>query len=156
MLRRTLLSLAAATLLATPALAADIFDTAVANGNLKRLVQSIEAAGLMTTLKGAGPFTIFAPHDNGGFMKIEEGGEFEQLLLQKPKLTNILNYHIVPGRFLATDLKEGMKLTTVQGAQITVTLAGGPKVNGARIIAADIVASNGVIQVIDALLAPPQ
>ena len=156
MLHKTLLSMTAVAMLATPAMAQDIVDTAIASGKYSKLVEALEAAGLVETLKGEGPFTVFAPSDIDAFSEVDEGGEFEQLLMDVPKLTSVLTYHVVPGKIMSADLTEGMTLTTVQGGDLTITLEGGPKVNGANIVVPDIEASNGVIHEIDALLMPPE
>jgi uncharacterized surface protein with fasciclin (FAS1) repeats len=158
MIRRTFLALtAAASLLSAPAFAQDkdIVDTAVGAGNFTTLVAAVQAAGLVETLKGPGPFTVFAPTD-AAFAALP-AGTVEDLLKpeNKDKLVAVLTYHVVPGKVMSTDLSEGLKATTVQGGEVTITLEGGPKVNGATISTADIVASNGVIHVIDAVILPP-
>jgi uncharacterized surface protein with fasciclin (FAS1) repeats len=157
MLRRTFLSLTAVSMLAfTPVYAqdADIVDTAVAAGNFTTLVAAVQAAGLVETLKGEGPFTVFAPTDEA-FAALP-AGTVEALLADPAALAAILTYHVVGGKVMSTDLTEGMMAATVNGAEITITLEGGAKVNGANITAADIVASNGVIHVIDAVILPPK
>lgn len=135
---------------------ADIVDTATAAGSFKTLLTAVEAAGLTETLKGAGPFTVFAPTD-AAFAALP-AGTVEELLkpANKAMLANILTYHVVPGKVMSGDLTEGMKATSVQGADVTVTLDGGAKVNGAMISQADIAASNGVIHVIDQVIMPPE
>jgi uncharacterized surface protein with fasciclin (FAS1) repeats len=155
MFRRTFVALATAGMIATPALAnaKDIVDTAVAAGSFNTLAAALTAAGLVDTLKGPGPFTVFAPTD-AAFAALP-AGTVEGLLADIPALTKVLTYHVVAGKVMSTDLSEGMKAATVQGSEITITLAGGPKVNGATISAADIEASNGVIHVIDAVILPP-
>ncbi len=157
MLRRTFLALSAAAALATPAFAQDkdIVDTAVGAGSFTTLVAAVQAAGLVDTLKGAGPFTVFAPTD-AAFAALP-AGTVEDLLKpeNKDKLVKVLTYHVVPGKVMSGDLTEGMKAKTVEGADLTVTLEGGPKVNGATISGPDVAASNGVIHVIDAVLLPP-
>ena len=158
MIRRTFLALAAATsFLTAPAFAAeqDIVDTAVGAGSFTTLVAAVQAAGLVDTLKGEGPFTVFAPTD-AAFAALP-AGTVEDLLKpeNKDKLVAVLTYHVVPGKVMSTDLTEGMKAKTVQGAEVTITLDGGPKVNGATISGPDIAASNGVIHVIDAVILPP-
>ena len=157
MIRRTFLALTAATAFAMPAFAADkdIVDTAVAAGSFTTLVAAVQAAGLVDTLKGAGPFTVFAPTD-AAFAALP-AGTVEDLLKpeNKDKLVAILTYHVVPGKVMSTDLTEGMKAATVQGGEVTITLDGGAKVNGAVISAADIQATNGVIHVIDNVILPP-
>jgi uncharacterized surface protein with fasciclin (FAS1) repeats len=159
MIRRTFLALTAATMLAAPAFAGghskDIVDTAVGAGTFTTLVAAVEAAGLVETLKGPGPFTVFAPTD-AAFAALP-AGTVEDLLKpeNKDKLVAVLTYHVVPGKVMSTDLSEGLKTATVQGGEVTITLDGGAKVNGATISTADIEASNGVIHVIDAVILPP-
>lgn len=158
MIRRTFIALtAAASMLSTAAYAADmdIVDTAVGAGNFTTLVAAVQAAGLVDTLKGEGPFTVFAPTDEA-FAALP-AGTVEDLLKpeNKDKLVSILTYHVVAGKVMSGDLTEGMKAATVQGDEITITLDGGAKVNGTTVTAADIEASNGVIHVIDAVLLPP-
>jgi len=133
----------------------DIVDTAVAAGSFTTLVAAVQAAGLVETLKGEGPFTVFAPTD-AAFAALP-AGTVEDLLKpeNKDKLAAILTYHVVPGKVMSTDLTEGMKAASVQGGELTVTLDGGAKVNGAVISTADIAASNGVIHVIDSVILPP-
>ena len=157
MIRRTFLALTAATAFAMPAFAQDmdIVDTAVANGSFTTLAAALTAAGLVETLKGEGPFTVFAPTD-AAFAALP-AGTVEDLLKpeNKDKLVAILTYHVVPGKVMAADLTEGMMAKTVNGADVTITLEGGAKVNGAVISAADVAASNGVIHVIDSVILPP-
>ncbi len=157
MIRRTFLALTAATMFTAPAFAqeADIVDTAVAAGSFTTLVAAVQAAGLVDTLKGEGPFTVFAPTD-AAFAALP-AGTVEDLLKpeNKDKLVAVLTYHVVPGKVMSTDLSEGMMAKTVQGSDITITLDGGPKVNGAAISTPDVAASNGVIHVIDAVILPP-
>ncbi|MBC2835948.1 fasciclin domain-containing protein [Paragemmobacter straminiformis] len=161
MIRRTFLALTTATtLFAGQAFAEahskDIVDTAIGAGNFTTLVAAVEAAGLVETLKGAGPFTVFAPTD-AAFAALP-AGTVEDLLKpeNKDKLVAILTYHVVPGKVMSTDLTEGMTAATVQGANVTITLEGGAKVNGAPISTADIEATNGVIHVIDQVILPPE
>ncbi|WP_323037746.1 fasciclin domain-containing protein [Pararhodobacter sp.] len=130
----------------------DIVDTAVANGNFTTLVAAVSAAGLVDTLKGDGPFTVFAPTD-AAFAALPEG-TVEALLNDIPTLTGILTYHVVPGAVMSSDLTEGMTAQTVNGQSVTFTLDGGAMINGAHITMADIEASNGVIHVIDAVILP--
>ena len=157
MIRRTFLALAAATALAMPAFAADkdIVDTAVGAGSFSTLVAAVTAAGLVETLKGPGPLTVFAPTD-AAFAALP-AGTVEDLLKpeNKDKLVAVLTYHVVPGKVMSADLTEGMKAKTVQGGEVTITLDGGAKVNGATISAADIEATDGVIHVIDSVILPP-
>lgn len=157
MIRRTFLALATVSAFAVaPAFAqeADIVDTAVAAGNFTTLVAAVQAAGLVETLKGPGPFTVFAPTD-AAFAALP-AGTVEDLLKpeNRDKLVSILTYHVIPGKVMSTDLSEGLKAKTVQGGEVTITLDGGPKVDGAVISAADIAASNGVIHVIDSVILP--
>jgi uncharacterized surface protein with fasciclin (FAS1) repeats len=158
MIRRTFLALTAACTIAMPAFAGghskDIVDTAVAAGSFNTLAAALTAAGLIDTLKGEGPFTVFAPTD-AAFAALP-AGTVEDLLKpeNKDKLIAVLTYHVVAGKVLSTDLTEGMTATTLQGSDITITLEGGAKVNGAVISAADVEASNGVIHVIDAVILP--
>lgn len=141
--------------LATAGLAAqakDIVDTAVAAGNFKTLATALQAAGLVDTLKGAGPFTVFAPTDEA-FAKVPKA-QLDELLADKAKLTAVLTYHVVPGKVMAADVKPG-QVATVQGGKLTVASSYGKvTVNGAKVTATDIVASNGVIHVIDTVVLP--
>ncbi|WP_413717601.1 fasciclin domain-containing protein [Silicimonas sp. MF1-12-2] len=158
MLRKTLFASAAATLLATTAFAGghskDIVDTAVDAGTFSTLVAAVEAAGLVDTLKGEGPFTVFAPTDEA-FAALPEG-TVENLL--KPEnidqLTAILTYHVVPGKVMSTDLADDMMATTVQGSDVKIDLDNGVMVQDATVTAADIEASNGVIHVINKVILP--
>jgi uncharacterized surface protein with fasciclin (FAS1) repeats len=133
---------------------ADIVDTAVAAGSFKTLVKAVQAAGLVDTLKGPGPFTVFAPTDEA-FAKLPHG-TLEAVLADKNKLTAILTYHVVPGKVMAKDVAglNGKTAKTVQGGELTVDTAHGVKIGGATVTKADIVADNGVIHVIDAVLLP--
>ena len=157
MIRRTFIALtAAASLMSTAAYAADmdIVDTAVGAGNFTTLVAAVQAAGLVDTLKGDGPFTVFAPTDEA-FAALP-AGTVEDLLKpeNKDKLVSILTYHVVPGKVMSGDLTEGMKAATVQGGEVTITLDGGAKGDEANVTTADIEATNGVIHVIDAVIMP--
>jgi uncharacterized surface protein with fasciclin (FAS1) repeats len=131
--------------------AKDIVDTAVAAGNFKTLATALGAAGLVDTLKGKGPFTVFAPTDEA-FAKIPKA-DLDALLKDKAKLTAVLTYHVVAGKVMAADVKAG-KVKTVQGSDLTVTTTGGVQVDGAKVVKADIVADNGVIHVIDTVVLP--
>ncbi|MBL8315825.1 MAG: fasciclin domain-containing protein [Rubrivivax sp.] len=131
--------------------AKDIVDTAVAAGNFKTLATALGAAGLVDTLKGKGPFTVFAPTDEA-FAKIPKA-DLDKLLADKAKLTAVLTYHVVPGKVMAKDVKAG-KVRTVQGSEITVATAGGVTVDQAKVVQTDIVADNGVIHVIDSVVLP--
>lgn len=133
----------------------DVVDTAVSAGSFKTLVAAVKAADLVDTLKGAGPFTVFAPTDEA-FAKLP-AGTLEMLLKpeNKDKLTAILTYHVVPGKVMSTDLKDGQMAKTVNGKEVTVKIGGGKvTVGNATVAKADIPASNGVIHVIDTVLLP--
>ncbi len=131
--------------------AKDIVDTAVAAGSFKTLATALGAAGLVDTLKGKGPFTVFAPTDEA-FAKIPKA-DLDALLKDKAKLTAVLTYHVVPGKVMAADVKAG-KVKTVQGSELTVTTMGGVQVDGAKVVKTDITADNGVIHVIDTVVIP--
>ncbi len=137
--------------MASSANAADIVDTAVAAGNFKTLATALKAAGLVETLKGPGPFTVFAPTD-AAFAKIPPD-QLKALLNDKAKLTAVLTYHVVSGKVLAKDVKAG-PVKTVQGSALTVSTMGGVKVDNANVTAVDILADNGVIHVIDSVVLP--
>jgi len=148
-----LVATSAAGLRASEPQAKDIVDTAVAAGSFKTLAKALDAAGLIPTLKGAGPFTVFAPTDEA-FAKLP-AGTLEALLKDKAKLTAVLTYHVVPGKVMAADVVKLKDAKTVQGQSIKIdTSMGGVKVNGANVIKTDIVASNGVIHVIDSVILP--
>ena len=136
---------------ALAAQAADIVDTAVSAGSFKTLVTAVQAAGLVDTLKGPGPFTVFAPTDEA-FAKIPKA-QLDALLKDKAALTKVLTYHVVPGKVMAADVKAG-KVKTVQGNELTVSTMGGVKVDAANVVKTDVVASNGVIHVIDTVVMP--
>jgi uncharacterized surface protein with fasciclin (FAS1) repeats len=131
--------------------AKDIVDTAVAAGSFKTLAAALTAAGLIDTLKGKGPFTVFAPTDEA-FAKIPKA-DLDALLKDKTKLTAVLTYHVVSGKVMAKDVKAG-KVKTVQGGELTLSTTGGMTVDGAKVTKADIVADNGVIHVIDSVVLP--
>ena len=131
--------------------AKDIVDTAVAAGSFKTLATALQAAGLVDTLKGKGPFTVFAPTDEA-FAKVPKA-DLDALLADKAKRTAVLTYHVVPGKVMAADVKAG-KVKTVQGSEITVATTGGVKVDAANVVKTDIVADNGVIHVIDSVIMP--
>jgi uncharacterized surface protein with fasciclin (FAS1) repeats len=137
--------------------AADIVDTAIAAGSFKTLVTAVKAAGLVDTLKGKGPFTVFAPTDDA-FAKLP-AGTVENLLKpeNKKKLAAILTYHVVPGKVMSKDLAgKKMMVKTVEGAQVSINATDGVKVDDAKVVKADIVASNGVIHVIDTVIIPKE
>ncbi|MBK9037508.1 MAG: fasciclin domain-containing protein [Myxococcales bacterium] len=139
---------------AEPAAAADIVDTAIANGSFTTLVAAVQAAGLVDTLKGPGPFTVFAPTD-AAFAKLPPG-TVDALLADKAKLTAVLTYHVVAGNVGSAAVAGMTEATTIQGATVAIDASSGVKINDATVIAADVVASNGVIHVIDTVLLPPE
>ncbi len=131
---------------------ADIVDTAVEAGSFTTLVAALQEAGLVETLKSEGPFTVFAPTDEA-FAKIPEK-DLKALLADKQALTSVLTYHVVPGKVMAS---EGVTLSsakTVQGQSVSIDTSEGVRVDGARVVKADIVTSNGVIHVIDTVILP--
>ena len=135
---------------------ADIVDLAVETEFLSTLVAAVKAGDLVGTLKGDGPFTVFAP-TNDAFAALPDG-TLEYLLKpeNKDKLVEILTYHVVAGEVMSSDLSDGMKAKTVEGSNITVHMNGqGVKINEANVSAADIKASNGVVHVIDQVILPP-
>ncbi|AXT26178.1 fasciclin domain-containing protein [Ruegeria sp. AD91A] len=157
MFRRTFMGAAAALAFAMPlkAQAADIVDTAVAAGSFNTLVAAVQAAGLVDTLKGDGPFTVFAPTDEA-FAALPEG-TVETLLKpeNKDQLIAILTYHVVPAKVMSGDIAgKRAKVLTVQGDRLSVNAKNGVKVNDAKVVQADIEASNGVIHVVDAVILP--
>lgn len=160
MFRRTFFALTSAALLSSTTLAIadghskDIVDTAVEAGSFNTLVAAVSAAGLVETLKGEGPFTVFAPTDEA-FAALPEG-TVESLLKpeNKDQLVAILTYHVVSGKVMSGDLTNNMMAPTVQGGSVTIMTEGGVKVNDANVITADIEASNGVIHVVDAVILP--
>ena len=133
---------------------ADIVDTAVGAGTFKTLVAAVQAAGLVQTLKGPGPFTVFAPTDEA-FAKLP-AGTVEGLLepTAKDKLVAVLTYHVVPGKVLAADVVGLTEAQTVQGQKIKIDATHGVKVDGANVVKTDILCDNGVIHVIDAVILP--
>ena len=152
----TILILAlAATILAGYGKKSDIVDTAVSAGSFKALVSAVKAADLVETLKGEGPFTVFAPTDEA-FAALPEG-TVENLLKpeNKDQLIAILTYHVVPAKVMSGDIA-GKKadVLTVQGDRLSVNARNGVKVDGAKVVSADIEATNGVIHVVDKVLLP--
>ncbi len=131
----------------------DIVDTAVGAGTFTTLVAAVTAAGLVETLKGPGPFTVFAPTDEA-FKAL--GTTVDDLLKpeNKDKLVAILTYHVVPGKVMAADLKDGMEAATVNGETVMIDLDNGAMVDDAKVVTADIEATNGVIHVIDKVILP--
>jgi uncharacterized surface protein with fasciclin (FAS1) repeats len=135
----------------------DIVDNAVNASNVTTLVAAVSAAGLVDTLKGPGPFTVFAPN-NDAFAALPDGTVDTLLMVEnRSDLVNILTYHVVPGQFTSAQLMDGMELTTVQGEIITIGKTNGQlSVNGTAMVeTADVISSNGVTFVIDAVLLPP-
>ena len=133
----------------------DIVDTAVAAGKFGTLVAAVKAAGLVETLKGAGPFTVFAPTDDA-FAKLP-AGTVEELLKpeNKAKLAKILTYHVLPGKVMAADIAgKTMHVKTVEGSEVAVDASSGVKVDGATVVMADVAATNGVIHAIDHVIMP--
>ncbi len=134
----------------------DIVDTAVEAGSFTTLVSAVQAAGLEETLRGEGPYTVFAPTDEA-FAAVPK--ETLDALLADPKgaLTDVLTYHVVPGKVMSTDLSDGMQAETVNGQPLDITIKddGTVMVNGATVVTADIETANGVIHVIDTVLVPP-
>lgn len=155
-MRNTLLALAASTALVSPAFAdghgMNIVETAADAGTFTTLLAAAEAAGLVETLSGEGPLTVFAPTDEA-FAALPEG-TVEGLLADTDALAAILTYHVVAGAVMSGDLTDGMMAPTVNGADITVTLGETVMINDATVIAADIETTNGVIHVIDSVLIP--
>lgn len=133
---------------------ADIVATAVGAGSFTTLVAAVKAAGLVETLQGPGPFTVFAPTDEA-FAKLP-AGTVETLLEpgNKDKLVSILTYHVVAGKVLAADVVKLTEAPTVNGQKIAIDTTNGVKVNGANVVTTDIVCDNGVIHVIDAVILP--
>ena len=133
----------------------DIVDTAVAAGTFKTLVAAVTAAGLGETLKGEGPFTVFAPSDDA-FAKLPDGTVDELVKPEnKDKLTAILTYHVMAGKVMAADIAgKTLEPATVNGETLAVDATSGVTVNGASVVTADIECTNGVIHVIDAVLMP--
>jgi PGF-CTERM protein len=131
----------------------NIVDTAIAAGNFKTLTEAVKAAGLVDTLSGPGPFTVFAPTDEA-FAKVPKG-VLEALMANKTLLTAVLTYHVVPGAVMSSDLKDGMSVKTVEGSDVKIAISpAGVMVNNAKVIQPDIMASNGVIHVIDSVILP--
>ncbi|MEQ6249855.1 fasciclin domain-containing protein [Sulfitobacter sp. HNIBRBA3233] len=158
MFRTTALGMTAAAALATAAFAAghskDIVATASDAGDFTTLLAAAEAAGLVETLQGEGPFTVFAPTD-AAFAALPDGTVDELLKPEnKDQLTSVLTYHVVPGKVMSTDLSDGLEAETVQGDVVTFSVGDGVMVGDANVVTADIEASNGVIHVIDKVIMP--
>ena len=157
MLKRLLVVAAAVAVLAAPSAVRadghkDIVDTAVAAGSFKTLATALKAAGLIETLKGPGPFTVFAPTDEA-FAKIPKA-DLDALIADKAKLTKVLTYHVVAGKVMAADVMKIKEAKTVEGRMVKIDTSSGVKINGATVVKADVGASNGVIHVIDSVLLP--
>jgi len=157
MIRSTLLAATTALVLSGPTFAqdADIVDTAVAAGSFETLVAAVQAAELVDTLKGEGPFTVFAPTDEA-FAALPEG-TVESLLLpeNKDQLIAILTYHVVPGKVMSADIAgQELSVATVNGQEVAIVATDGVTIDGATVVAADVEASNGVIHVIDSVILP--
>ncbi|MEN9395832.1 MAG: hypothetical protein RLZ81_362 [Pseudomonadota bacterium] len=148
---KKLLVITTLSLAALSAQAKDIVDTAVAAGQFNTLAAALSAAGLVDTLKGKGPFTVFAPTD-AAFAKMPKA-DLDALLADKAKLTAVLTYHVVGAKVMAKDVKAG-KVKTVQGSELTIATTDGVMVDSATVTATDIVADNGVIHVIDTVVMP--
>ncbi|HEY9881468.1 MAG TPA: fasciclin domain-containing protein [Leptolyngbyaceae cyanobacterium] len=130
----------------------DIVDTAVNAGSFSTLVAAIKAANLVDTLKGKGPFTVFAPTDEA-FAKLPEG-TVDGLLKDIPKLKQILTYHVVSGKVMAADVTKLKSATTVEGSDVAIDASKGVKVNDSTVTTSDVAADNGVIHIIDTVLMP--
>jgi uncharacterized surface protein with fasciclin (FAS1) repeats len=131
---------------------ADIVDTAVSAGSFSTLVAAVKAAGLVETLKGAGPFTVFAPTDEA-FAKLP-AGTVEALLKDIPKLKKILTYHVVAGKVMAADVVKLKSAKTVEGSEVKIDASNGVKINDSKVVTPDVAADNGVIHIIDTVLLP--
>lgn len=152
-MKRILLMLSMAAAFAFAAPAADIVDTAVSAGDFNTLVAAVKAAGLMDTLKGPGPFTVFAPTDEA-FAKMP-AGTVDGLLKDPEKLKRILTYHVVAGKVMAADVMKMKTANTVEGSPVKIMSKGGKvMINNATVTKADIVCDNGVIHVIDTVIMP--
>lgn len=153
MIRQASLEQAAAPVSADASKKMNVVEAAVAAGSFKTLVAAVQAADLVTVLSGEGPFTVFAPTDEA-FAKLPKG-TVEALLKDKEKLTQVLTYHVVPGKLMAADVTRSSELQTVQGQKVVVHAKDGVKINDARVVQADVAATNGVIHVIDTVILPP-
>ena len=142
----------AASMTKTDQAGGSIVDVAIGAGTFQSLVAAVKAAGLEETLRGKGPFTVFAPSDEA-FAKLPEG-TLTALLKDKAKLAQILTFHVVSGRLTAADVLKLKDAKTVQGQKVVITAGESPMVNNARIVATDIAANNGVIHVIDTVILP--
>jgi uncharacterized surface protein with fasciclin (FAS1) repeats len=131
---------------------ADIIETAIKAGSFNTLIAAVKAAGLVDTLKSEGPFTLFAPND-AAFAKLQ-AGTGEGLLKDIPKLKKILTYHVVSGKVMAADVAKMDSAKTVEGSDVKIDASNGVKVNDSTVTTADVIADNGVIHMIDAVLMP--
>ena len=131
---------------------ADIVDTAVQAGSFTTLVAAVKAADLVETLKGTGPFTVFAPTDEA-FAKLP-AGTVDALLKDLPKLKKILTYHVVTGKVMAADVVKLKSAKTVEGSEVEIDASTGVKINNATVTTPDVAADNGVIHIIDTVLMP--
>jgi len=129
-----------------------IVETAVNAGNFKTLVAAVQAAGLVDTLNGAGPFTVFAPTDEA-FAKLPEG-TVESLLADKDKLTKVLTYHVVSGKVMAADVSGMTEAPSLEGGMLKIDTSNGVMINNSHVVTPDIECSNGVIHVVDTVLLP--
>jgi len=154
-MKKMLTVLAFAVLFVTAAPAADIVDTAVSAGNFKTLVKAVQAAGLVDTLKGPGPFTVFAPTDEA-FAKLP-AGTLESLLANPEQLKKVLLYHVVSGKVMAADVVKLKEAKTAEGSSVKIKAgAGQVMVDNAKVVQTDIACDNGVIHVIDTVILPKQ
>lgn len=131
---------------------ADIVDTAVKAGSFSTLVAAVKAAGLVDTLKGKGPFTLFAPNDQA-FAKLPKG-TVDELLKDIPKLKKILTYHVVSGKVMSADVVKLKSAKTVEGEDVKIDASHGVRINNATVTSPDVAADNGVIHIIDTVLMP--
>jgi uncharacterized surface protein with fasciclin (FAS1) repeats len=149
----SVIALAIFTITAAPA--ADIVDTAVSAGSFKTLVKAVQAAGLVETLKGPGPFTVFAPTDEA-FAKLP-AGTLESLLANPEQLKKVLTYHVVAGKVMASDVVKLKEAKTVQGSSAKIKVTGGTvMIDNAKVVKTDIACDNGVIHVIDTVILPKE
>jgi len=130
----------------------NIVETAIDAGSFKTLVKAVDTAGLVKTLSGPGPFTVFAPND-AAFAKLPSG-TVQALLNDKKKLASVLTYHVVSGKLMAADVVKVRSAKTVQGQDISIDTKDGVKVDGAKVVKTDIECTNGVIHVIDSVILP--
>ncbi len=154
-MKKILTVIALAILAITGASAADIVDTAAGAGSFNTLVKAVKAAGLVETLKGPGPFTVFAPTD-AAFAKLP-AGTLESLLANPKQLKKVLTYHVVAGKVMASDVVKLKEAKTVQGSAARIQVSGGSvKIDNANVVKTDIVCDNGVIHVIDSVILPKE